>query len=166
MRIKIFEDFTKPVIYQNERWLKRMERISKGASEISITKYDEYDDLDIIKLYQEIVEIPYDEDKYLSQDSWYDSAKRIFKDTLESILKDQIVSFERNYKCEDDTSHNTLSVLIIKAEVINEGLYIDAKYEPDKNEIGYRISVDRDIPIKIWKKGNELTKWRASRFDL
>lgn len=107
--IKIFEDFEKP-LYQNELWVKRMRRKSKEASDIAITSHEDYDELNIIKLYQEIVEIPYDPEKYLQQDSWYDGAKRIFNETLDDILKNQIISFEQMHKSIHDRSHDLLSV--------------------------------------------------------
>ena len=56
---------------------------------------------------------------------------------------------------------------IIKAELFVDRnvFFIDVKYEPTKYDNG-RIQVDINVPIKIWKKGNELTKWIASKFDL
>ena len=169
----MFEDYTET------QWTSEMKLKFDNAKYIAITKYEDYDELNIIKLYQAIVGnaktlIPANTNTFnqtlsnrrlqTQKDDTFNIL--IFKESIEYILNTKIISFTQLYKSNDDTSHDTSSVLIIKTYIINGQLYLDAKYDPTKNSFGWKIPVDMNIPIKIWKKGNELTKWRASRFDL
>ena len=142
--------------------------------EEAIIEYPDHTEIYIPKLFQNIVDAPYEHiaagKLYGGMDPWFNDKKKKFEKELETLLANKIVSFISSEKLED--SHQCGMVQLVSVDQWDGQIVIWVKKSPSDPDPAHTLGlyIDTTKPIIILKKGKLYTtiatKFTSLKFGL